>query len=84
MGYAKILAPLGIRINAVALEVIEVTAMLAKATSTSLEEMRARSRLGILCRPTDIAKIILFLASTMSTVMTGETIDVNAGQFISF
>lgn len=31
-----------------------------------------------------IPKIILFLASTMSTVMTGETIDANAGQFISF
>jgi NAD(P)-dependent dehydrogenase (short-subunit alcohol dehydrogenase family) len=84
MGYAKILAPLGIRVNAVAPGAIEGTAMLAKATSTSLEEMRARNRLGILCQPIDVAKIILFLASTMSTVMTGETIDANAGQFISF
>jgi len=84
MGYAKILAPLGIRINAVAPGPIEGTAMLAQAKSSSVEEMRSRNRLGILCQPNDIAKIILFLASSMSNVMTGETIDANAGQFISF
>lgn len=84
MSYAKILGSVGIRINAVAPGPIEGTAMLNQVKDISLDDMKAKNKLGILCQPVDIANIILFLASPMSRVMTGETIGASAGQFISF
>ena len=84
LGHAKILAPLGIRVNSVAPGPIEGTDMLAGADEDALERMRSGIRLGRLCSTADIAAINLFLASRMSNSMTGETLDSNCGQFISY
>lgn len=84
LGYSKILAPLGIRVNAVAPGPIEGTEMLAGADNDALDRMRSSIRLGRLCSTFDIARINLFLASDMSNAMTGETLDANCGQFISY
>ena len=83
MAYAKILGPLGIRVNGVAPGPIEGTEMLAAANEDSLNKIRGTTKLGRLCRPEDVAKIVLFLASQMSAVMTGATVDANCGQYIS-
>ena len=55
-----------------------------QVVTNTLEQMRSRNKLGILCKPEDVANIVLFLASPISRVITGETINANAGQFISF
>lgn len=83
MGHAKILGPEGIRVNGVAPGPIEGTDMLSAADDDSIELAKSLTKLGKLCQPEDIAKINLFLASDMSGVMTGETVDANCGQFIS-
>ncbi len=84
LAYAKILAPLGIRVNSVAPGPIEGTDMLSAADENALNKMRSSIRLGRMCSTADIANINLFLASKMSNSMTGETIDANCGQFISY
>ena len=84
LGYSKILAPLGIRVNAVAPGPIEGTEMLSGADDSALDRMRSSIRLGRLCTTLDIARINLFLASKMSNAMTGETLDANCGQFIAY
>ena len=82
MAYAKILAPLGIRVNCVAPGPIEGTAMLSAADEESLARVKSQIRLGRFCTVADIAHINLFLASEMSRALTGVTIDANGGQFI--
>jgi len=82
MSYAKILGPMGIRVNAVAPGPIEGTDMLSQVKNFSVEDMKSKNKLGVLCQPIDIAKIMLFLASSMSRCMTGETVGASAGQFI--
>ena len=84
LGFAKILAPLGIRVNAVAPGPILGTEMLSAADEDALAALKAQTRLGKLCSIDDIARINLFLASEMSAAMTGETLDANCGQFISY
>lgn len=83
LSYAKLLAAVGIRVNAIAPGPIEGTAMLSKVRDISIEDMKKKNKLGILAQPDDIASIALFLASPRSRVITGETINANAGQFFS-
>ena len=54
MAYAKILAPLGIRVNCVAPGPIEGTAMLSAADEESLAKVKSQIRLGRFCSVTDI------------------------------
>lgn len=84
MAYAKILGDKGIRVNAVAPGPIEGTEMLAEADADVVKGLKSQTRLNRLCLPEDIANINLFLASTMSSSITGEVIDSNCGQYICY
>lgn len=74
---AKELGPQGIRVNVVAPGVIET------ADKPLTEEIRARyeqlTALGRLGRGEEIAGPVLFLASSLSAYMTGETLHIDGG-----
>lgn len=74
---AKELGPKGIRVNVVAPGVIEPeNAPLPEAVRARYEEKTSLSRLG---RPHEIAGAALFLASDLSSYITGETLNVDGG-----
>jgi len=76
---ARQLAPLGIRVNAVAPGFIR-TAMTANFKETHNASAVPLGRLG---EPEDVADVIVFLASDYSRYITGATIDINGGLFMS-
>ena len=75
---AKELGPRGTRVNVVAPGVIEGegTAKLPPERYQYYQNMTSLKRLG---RPTEIAEVVLFLASPASAYLTGETINVDGG-----
>ena len=75
---AKELGPQGIRVNVVAPGVIEgeATATLPPERLQYYQNMTSLKRLG---RPTEIAEVVLFLASPAAAYLTGETINVDGG-----
>jgi NAD(P)-dependent dehydrogenase (short-subunit alcohol dehydrogenase family) len=80
------LAPQGIRINAVAPGFIE-TAMVAKALDSDTDRrdrVMARTPMGKLGKPIDIANAIYFLASDQASYITGVVLRVDGGNSIGF
>jgi 3-oxoacyl-[acyl-carrier protein] reductase len=79
---AKELGPRGIRLNVLALGVIETEAMAAMPAEQS-ELMRKRysekTALGRLGAPDEVGDAVLFLASRLSRYVTGATIHVDGG-----
>ena len=79
---ARELAPDGIRVNAIAPGLVDTDLLIGKLT----DEMRTRALdstpMGRLARPDDIANACLFLASDMSSYVTGVVLDVNGGLHI--
>jgi 3-oxoacyl-[acyl-carrier protein] reductase len=75
---AKELGPRGIRVNVVAPGVIEgeATEKLPPERYQQYQNMTSLKRLG---RPTEIAEVVLFLASPAAAYLTGETINVDGG-----
>ena len=81
MSLANEVAPYGIRVNAIAPGRI-ITSM-AKTSLPDIEEViRKATPLGRAGLPEEIAKVVLFLASHMSSFVTGEILDVNGGIFM--
>jgi len=82
-GLAKELAASGVRVNAISPGFIGQTAFHATFTS---EEARKAAIAGIpLGRegtPDDVAGAVVFLASDLGKYLTGETIEVNGGQYM--
>jgi NAD(P)-dependent dehydrogenase (short-subunit alcohol dehydrogenase family) len=79
---ARELGPAGIRVNAVNPGVVD-TAMTENGYSPELRaSVTATIPLGRFGVPDDIASACLFLASDMSSYITGASIDVNGGQHI--
>ncbi|MDE1173744.1 MAG: SDR family NAD(P)-dependent oxidoreductase [Parvibaculaceae bacterium] len=78
---AVALAPHGIRVNAIGPGSIE-TDMLAGVNSTpgAMETILARTPLGRIASPGEVASIALFLASDLASYVTGETIYVDGGR----
>ena len=79
-------SPFGIRVNCLAPGFI-ATAMSAKAFEDDPERKRrvlARTPLGILGEPSDVANAALFLASTQSKFITGIVLQVDGGNSIGF
>jgi len=72
------LAPLGIRVNALAPGVIK-TAMTQNMPDEALSRLMSRCSLKQLGLPGDVAGAILFLASDMSSYVTGQVIRVDGG-----
>lgn len=76
--WARELGRFGIRVNAVA-PGFTLTEMVAAMPEKILESMKARTPLGRLGDPRDIANAYLFLASDEASFITGETLRVDGG-----
>ena len=80
-GLAKELAPRGIRVNGIAPGTILTPFHERFNTPEGLEQVRLGIPLSRLGTPDDCAGAVLFLASPLAAFLTGETIEVNGGQW---
>lgn len=78
---AKILAPHGINVNAIAPGITE-TKMMEKFSLEQIEDVRKGIPLLRLGTPEDIAEMVTFLASEKAGFITGETININGGSLM--
>lgn len=76
--WTKEYAPLGFRVNAIAPGNVD-TDMFNIISKNELEMALGKIGLGRVARPEEIANVALFLASEMSSYITGEVINVNGG-----
>lgn len=72
------LAPKGIRVNAIAPGVID-TAMTAIVPEEAMKRQMAKSNIKRVGMPIEVANAILYLASDLSSFVTGQTIRVDGG-----
>lgn len=82
-GLAKELAPRNIRVNAIAPGVIETPFHDRFSTPEMLETFRKSIPLGRLGTAQECADAILYLVSPMASYVTGQTIDINGGQWFA-
>ncbi|KJS81789.1 MAG: hypothetical protein JM58_16295 [Peptococcaceae bacterium BICA1-8] len=75
-------SPLGIHVNCVAPGPTEKEFMFL-SKSVNQEELLAKIPLGRLARVGDVANAVLFLASPMAEYLTGESIDINGGKYLT-
>lgn len=75
---AKELAPNGIRVNAIAPGLID-TGLLRAIGEEKIQENLKNVRMGRLGEAVDVANVIVFLASDLSSYVTGEIIGVDGG-----
>ncbi|MGZ5780843.1 MAG: SDR family NAD(P)-dependent oxidoreductase [Burkholderiaceae bacterium] len=78
---SKELAPLNIRVNAIAPGVID-TDMVSTLAPEKLAERIDSIKMGRIGRPEEVANAALFLASDLSTYVTGQVIGVDGGMLI--
>ena len=78
---AQELAAQGIRLNAIAPGRI-ATPMAKLATGEANQGMLDRTPMGRFGTPEEIANLVLFLSSEVSSYITGETININGGWFM--
>jgi 3-oxoacyl-[acyl-carrier protein] reductase len=76
--FARILAPYGVTVNAIAPSTVE-TDLVAGWSEQTRQELRAKMPLGRFIRPEEIAAAAAFLCSPEAGAITGATIDVNCG-----
>lgn len=82
-GLAKEVATHGIRVNTVSPGFIGNTRFHAQLTSPEAKAATlAGTPLGRQGEPEEVAGVVLFLASDLSSYMTGETIEINGGAFM--
>ena len=82
------LAPLGIRVNAVNPGVVETnlhkaSGMDEKSYESFLEHSKTTHPLGRVGKPEEVAELILFLASDKAGWITGETVSIDGGRFLT-
>ena len=83
-GLARELAPEGIRVNAVSPGIIDTPLHARRTSSETFEKFGALIPMGRVGQPDDCVGAFLFLAcSTMSGYLTGQTIEVNGGQYMA-
>jgi NAD(P)-dependent dehydrogenase (short-subunit alcohol dehydrogenase family) len=75
---ARVLAPHGIRVNAIAPGTIE-SPMSARVAPTQMERQMASVPMARMGVPAEIAGVVAFLAQDASSYMTGSILDVNGG-----
>jgi len=75
---AQELGPKGIRVNAIAPGVIQ-TAMTAGLPHEALTRLLSRSNLDRVGLPSEVANFIMYLASDMSSFVTGQIIRIDGG-----
>ena len=76
--FARALATKKILVNAVAPRMVD-TPMTAKSDKSFKQQQLSRIALGRLAKPSEIAKLILFLASPDNTYITGQTVIIDGG-----
>ena len=79
---ARELAPDGIRVNAVAPGMVDTDLLVGKISDDGKRQVAEGTPLGRLAVPLDIANACLFLASDLSSYITGIVLDVNGGLHI--
>jgi 3-oxoacyl-[acyl-carrier protein] reductase len=68
----------GVRVNAVAPSFAETPFLAKVVAEETLQELRAREAFGRAAEPWEVANVIVFLASDLSSYMTGEVVSVSA------
>ncbi len=81
IAFARDLAPLGIRVNAVSPGFVD-TNMLVRNEKLTKEYYDSIIPLGKLGEPVDIARVVKFLLSNDASFMTGQIIEVNGGDIM--
>lgn len=76
---ARELAPYGIRSNAMAPGLIDTELLIGKITEEGKRAVADSTPMGRLGTPQDVANVALFLASDLSSYVTGVVLDVNGG-----
>lgn len=79
---AREFAPVGVRANVVCPSAIETGMLDGHSSPKKLQELISQVPLARLGRPRDVAGACLFLASDLSSYVTGATLDVNGGSHI--
>jgi 3-oxoacyl-[acyl-carrier protein] reductase len=80
---ALALAPHGIRVNAIAPGLTDTAQPRCQFSETEMAEQSQLVPLGAMAQPTDIADIIVFLASERSRFITGEIVHANGGLYMA-
>lgn len=78
---AKELAPMNVRVNAIAPGLID-TAMTRGLPAAKFQERLMSVKMGRIGTPEEVAKAALFLASEMSSYVTGQVLGVDGGMLI--
>jgi NAD(P)-dependent dehydrogenase (short-subunit alcohol dehydrogenase family) len=79
---ARELGPAGVRVNAVCPSLIETDFVTSAVSKDRISELTASIPLGRPGRPDEVAAACMFLASDLSSYVTGATLDVNGGSHI--
>ena len=79
---ARELGPDGIRVNAIAPGMVDTDLLVGKIDAAGKQRVAENVPLGRLALPIDIANACLYLASDLSSYVTGIVLDVNGGMHI--
>lgn len=83
VGLARSLGPLGVRVNCLAPGVTDTEATRGHYSAEQLDQMvKERSLLRRLCQPSDIANVLVWMASDLSDLVAGQMIHVDAGYVV--
>jgi len=81
-GLAKELGPFGVRVNAISPGVIDTPYHEQFSTPEMMKTYVGMIPLGRVGTPSEVAKVVCFLASDASSYLAGETIEINGGMFM--
>ena len=79
---ARELGPSGVRVNAICPSLIETDFVTGTISKDRIRDLTSGVPLGRAGRPDEVAAACMFLASDLSTYITGATLDVNGGSHI--
>ena len=79
---ARELGPAGVRVNAICPSLIETDVVTSAVSRDRIRDITAAVPLGRAGRPDEVAAACMFLASVLSSYITGATLDVNGGSHI--
>ena len=78
------LAPYGINVNAICPGATLTPLLKSRSSQAELDAELGRFPLGKFCEPQDIADAVLFLCSKRSKMITGQAVDVDAGELLAW